>query len=1046
MSRRSRGPLRIILAAVVTAALLACPAYGQTLASVNVTVQDPAGAMVRAAKVVLRSTQTGFQRSVETAESGTAQVLNVPPGEYELRVEAGGFRPNVRPIHLEVGQVASATVTLVIAASTEVSVSAEVEGVDTYKSQISEVLAERQIETLPIKGRNFIDFVMLTPKVTLGNSTSVGSQAPFTEQTPKLSFSGVRETHSVLITLDNVDYTTGLSGLQRASPAQDWVREFRAVTGTYDSDVGRTLGGTVNSVTKSGTNDVHGQFYEFFRNNELNAKNPLASDPKDTLRMNQFGAFIGGPIAKDKAFFFAGYEGQRRGQAARYSSFINTFIESAPGCPVLAPGIPPAPGCVSINATKRFFDLQPEDLRSVLMVNNYDKLIGKLDYQISSATTLTTRYLFSDERNHNSPGAPPGLGLPSTFRDNPIRDQSVAADIIHTFSNTLTGDTVLQFGRRTFHLDPIGAGREPFMAIPNLVQSGGPVGSFTFYQETRLQVAENISWALGRHTLKFGAEFHNLWNSTKSPMFTPGVSVFEPDGYFGVGLYPQPTAVVFYFAMPRSLYESGTPLIARGNDWESSLLPPTAQFEEFDAASSAQFQRRIFGIYLQDQWRVTPRFVLTLGLRYDLETRPFSDRGWYQSDNNNFQPRIGFAFAFNDKTVLRGGAGIYTGPFNWSELVGTTTAFGPITGYMNNPNVPAFVNPSQSLVDLAYYGPVGLPPGPFTSGPAFDAFVRTGTYPALGSLLGFSHGFTTRDFPNPYAENASLQLERSLGRDVQVSIGYSFMHALKLHYFGHANAAPCVAVSPFCPTGATLPNGKPALQPADLNFGFAFLDSPEAYSIYHGGFVTVNKRFRNHFSFNANYTWSKSIDNQTTIQFATGPQNYLRKEEERGVSDNHVGHRLVATALFESPSKNAILRDWSFGLTETVQSGRYQPVLVGFDVNGDGFPFSDRVGLLGRNSYRGDAFRSTDIRVERGLPFTAGSREVRTTFSLEVFNLFNRTNVLDVDNIYLGPDLVGPEPTHYGDGVGGAIPQSGFGRPRSIADMRQLQLSVRFSF
>ena len=355
----------------------------QTLASVSVTVQDPSAAVIQHAKILLASGETGFQRQAVTNENGLAQILSVPPGEYKLTAESQSFKPSTQILHLTVGQSASVTMTLSpLQVTTEVTVSDVAEVVSTSKAQVSEVIDRKQIDTLPIKGRNFIDFVMLTPEVTLGNSTSVGSQAPFTESTPKLSFGGVRETHSVFISLDGVDYTTGLSGLQRSSPAQDWVQEFRAVSNTYESEVGRTLGGIVNSVTRSGGNTPHGGAYEYFRNNKLDATNPLATPGFDTLRLNQFGFTLGGPIAKDKTFFFTGYEGQRRAQAPRYTTFIQDFI-------------------VPINITKQFFGLSPESLGSVLMINDYDKLIGKLDHQFSNSTTLSARYLFSDERPKN---------------------------------------------------------------------------------------------------------------------------------------------------------------------------------------------------------------------------------------------------------------------------------------------------------------------------------------------------------------------------------------------------------------------------------------------------------------------------------------------------------------------------------------------------------------------------------------------------------------------------------------------------------------------
>jgi carboxypeptidase family protein/TonB-dependent receptor-like protein len=1019
MSQRSR--IRFSLPILFSICLILYPvsALSQTLASVSAIVQDTTGAVIQHAKLTVASSETGFQRQAETNDNGLAQVLGIPPGEYKLTAEAAGFKPVTQLMRLTVGQNASANLVLSIQVTTEVTVSDVAETLNTYKAQVSEVIDQHEIQNLPIKGRNFIDFVMLTPEVTLGNSTSVGSQAPFTEQTPKLSFGGVRETHSVFISLDGVDYTTSLSGLQRSSPAQDWVQEFRAVSNTYESEVGRTLGGIVNSVTRSGSNTLHGGAYEYFRNNQLDAVNPLSVGGSDALRLNQFGLTLGGPIVTDKTFYFTGYEGQRRAQSPRFTSFIRDAIGG-------------------INATKQFFGLSPENLNSVLIINDYDKFIGKVDHQFNTSTTLSTRYLFSDERNSGTPGAPPGIGLPSAYRSNPIRDQSLAANLIHTVSNSMTSDTVFQFARRTFHLDPVGAGREPFIAIPNLVQGGGPVGSFTFYRETRLQMGENLAYIHGSHTFKMGVEFNNLWNSTKSSMFTPGVAVFSPDSFFA----PQPFAVVFYFGMPRSLW--GTQLIPRGTDWQASLLPPP-MFKEFDDASSAQFTRQIYGAYFQDQWRPTPRFSVTMGLRYDNERRMFQERNWYAPDNNNFQPRVGFAWQITPATVLRGGFGIYTGPFNWSELIGTSTAFGPITGYLNNPLVSDFVNPSNTLVGLAAFGPVGvqfphfdpvLNQVVFPAASAFANFAATGAYPAPDQLIGFSHGFTTKNFPNPYAENGSLQLERSIGKDIQISAGYNFIHGLKIHYFGDANAAPA----------GTLPNGKQALTLSDPNFGFAFLDSPEAYSIYHGGFLTFNRRFRNNFQLMANYTWSRSIDNQTTIGYPTGPQNYLRKDLERAVSDNHIAHRLVLFGVVESPYQNILLKSWDLGVTTVVQSPRFQSVQVGFDTNGDGFPFSDRVGLLGRNTYQGGNFRNVDLRLERAIPFKLSQKEARATFSLEVFNLFNRKNVIDVNNIYGAGDLIGAEPRRFGDGVQGPIPVLQFGTPRSIADMRQLQLSARISF
>jgi len=262
-----------------------------------------------------------------------------------------------------------------------------VQGDDTEKSEVSQVIDTPKIADLPISGRDFIDFVLLTPSVNVGRSTAVGSQSPFTETVLKLSFGGVRESHTTFFALDGIDYTTSISGVQRSSPSQDWVQEFRVIDSPYTGDNGRNLGSVVNTITKSGTNNVHGSAYEFFRNNELNAKNLLSAPGFNTLRSNQFGATVGGPLRQEKNFYFLGYEGQRRAESPLYSSFILHCID-APNC--LGPGTP------SINQVKQTLGLQPENLGSILQVDDYDKFITRSNNVLSDNTFLNLTYLYSD--------------------------------------------------------------------------------------------------------------------------------------------------------------------------------------------------------------------------------------------------------------------------------------------------------------------------------------------------------------------------------------------------------------------------------------------------------------------------------------------------------------------------------------------------------------------------------------------------------------------------------------------------------------------------
>src|SRR5690349_20280276 len=366
-------------ALVVTAACLlwSWNAAGQELATLKVTVNDQTGAVIPGASISLKNNQTGVKRSDVSESHGLSVIPGVPAGNYELTVDAKGFGQYKAPVSLSVGQTASLTITLGVSVSEQVEVQDVIQGIDTEKSDVSQVIDTPKIKDLPISGRDFIDFVLLTPSVNIGRSTAVGAQSPFTEPVLKLSFGGVRESHTSFFALDGIDYTTSISGVQRISPSQDWVQEFRVVDSPYASDTGRNLGSVVNTVTKSGTNGVHGSVYEFFRNNNLDAKNLLAAPGFDTLRFNQFGGTLGGPIRKEKNFYFLGYEGQRRAESPLYSSFILHCADS-PGC--LGPGSP------SINEVKETLGLQPESLNSFLTIDDYDKFIAKSNNVLSDHT------------------------------------------------------------------------------------------------------------------------------------------------------------------------------------------------------------------------------------------------------------------------------------------------------------------------------------------------------------------------------------------------------------------------------------------------------------------------------------------------------------------------------------------------------------------------------------------------------------------------------------------------------------------------------------
>lgn len=1004
----------------------------QQLATLNVTVTDPSGAAVPNAQVSIQNADTAAKRSDSTNSDGYASLPALQAGNYKMVVSAADFSQYQASLTLTVGQNASVTVVLTVGTKREeVEVREAVAGIDTQASDVGQVIERQSIADLPIAGRDFIDFVLLTPTANIGRSTAVGAQSPFQETVLQLSFAGLRETHSAYFGLDGTDYTTSISGVQRASPSQDWVQEFRVTVSPGDVDSGRNLGAIVNTITKSGTNDVHGSVYEFFRNDALDAKSLLSAPGFSTLRFNQFGGNIGGPIRKDKLFYFAGYEGQRRAESPLYSSFILHCTDN-PGC--LGPGTP------SINQVKESLGLAPENLQSILQVDNYDKFFGKVTAQLSDHTTLNAGYLFTDERKQNVPGAAPGQGLPSTYRNNPLRDQTVYANVLHTFGSNLTSETVVDYGRRIFHLTPVDNGFEPALVVSDLLNSGGFTGSVSYYSEQHVQALENLTYVRGKHSFKFGAEIEPVWIQAATTFFTPGAAIFSPQSFFGAGPpfnappFGPGTPVEYLFLEPKSFF--GQQIPQRTLPFQTGLYSGPAA-ADFNNATNLKFPHTLASFYGQDQWKPKPNLTFTLGLRYDLDFFPSASdvrvTGRMTPTNyGNVQPRAGLAYAFrNGKGVVRASFGLFTGPFDYSDIMVSWQGASAFTN-MTQPILPQFADPTNSLVGLGVSGIVGVS-GPFLATQALNNFAHTGAYPDPALLQQFPLGYSARKFPNAYAEQASLEVENEVASGLFVSVGYQFLHGMKLPVYYSVNGVP----------NGTAPDGIQLFAPSDPNFGFSLLDTPTGYSIYHAGTLSVRKPFAHHYSILGNYTYSKSIDISTDIQLTDTPMDYLHPQLDRALSENDVRNRFVLTLLGESPSTwTPLLRNFKVSMLNTLQSPRYYTIFAGFDVNGDQFPFSDRVGNIGRNTYRGDPSYTTDIRVQRG--FRVNER-LRAEASVEVFNLFNRQNVNGIDTVYGAPVFAGAVPQHFGDGVTSPGNPT-FGSPSYVAPARQIQLALRLNF
>src|SRR5258707_6272850 len=345
------------------ALLLCTAALSQSItASLQGRVADKSGAVLTKATVTATNTETGLSRSTTSDDAGEYKIASLPVGNYKVDVKAGTFQQLSRAIALSVGEIATLDFSLVPGqVEQQLTVTTEAALIEPTRTSTDTVIDQAQIQNLPVNGRQFIDFALLAPGVTIGDTTS-GSTDVIIEPVTKLSFAG-QNIHYNFVAIDGADNMSTASGIQKTTPSQEAVQEFRVINSDYSSQFGRAVGGIVNIVTKSGTNRLHGSAYEYFRNDAMDATNALAAG-FNKLRQNQFGGTLGGPIQKDKTFFFGNYEGQRHVESPFYNSAVLQHL-------------------TEINDTKvNSFGLPAENLR-VNRTINYDNLLARIDHSFS---------------------------------------------------------------------------------------------------------------------------------------------------------------------------------------------------------------------------------------------------------------------------------------------------------------------------------------------------------------------------------------------------------------------------------------------------------------------------------------------------------------------------------------------------------------------------------------------------------------------------------------------------------------------------------------
>jgi len=1105
----------VILTGVVT------PSFAQvggSAAQLNGSVRDESGGSVAKATITLRETETNRTYTALSNDNGLYVLASVPPGRYELTTEASGFAKSTQTgIVLTVGQVATIDVTVKVAATAEkVTVTTETPPVEPTRTEVSQVISANQIESLPISGRLFTDFALLTPGVTTGR-TSLQSTITEAEVT-RISFGGMRDL-SNMVTVDGADTVNTATGSQRGTPSQEAVSEFRVVNNGFGAEQGRAMGGIVNIITKSGTNDMHGSLYDYMENDAVNARTLLqpaatATTPAapKTLRQNQFGGTFGGPVKKDKTFFFMNYEGQRRAEAPTQSPELtnNLALIDAAKTILLGPGF-----SENIGALK---------------TQDSDKGLIKLDHQINTNNRLSLRYNIEDGRSlgvlvgDTLDGG--GIGAPSSGHNNYLRDQSLVGSLSTQLSPSIVNTALAQYARR--HSTFPGASGQPNLDLPNSLLMGHNFGVFDATYESRGQFADSVYWVKGAHLAKFGVDYNRLNDHIIWPGFSPmrivlpGINCLVDfanyvdqkkgtplpyltsnfaEGPCPLALGPQNATLPPFPVTPGpnpADAQNGTPVVfwpdplgSANNSVVDGTIPPpvnTNWQSAYPASATSSYFSDInhgyVGLFVQDQWRLSTKLTLNYGLRWDLET------GLGQEINTRytgFQPRVGFAYSPDKHTVIRAGFGIFDDRYNLSFFFVThpqrAVTFCENAACSQTYPFPGIrqggLNGSYSLNQLPF-----IPNSPFGIEPADAAanLIRFGTYQPVQMITNLflganstvspvGDGTVERNSKIPYSEQGSLEIDREIGHGLVVNIGYLFVSAHHQVRAENLNVCPpggstgansggigCAPAGPPLPGFAA---GKDNFSGVLLPVGLIYYTDNSGNSVYHGATLSVTEHAGQYFRLNANYTFSKTLDDGTFTTFVSTPQDLYKRSQERANSNQDVRNRFIANFTASGP-KQTFLRNTELSGIITLQGARPFTEFVGFDANGDTNPVTDRVGLAARNTYWGDKLQSFDLRLSQAFKFR---EKQKIDVALDVFNALNRPNVNEVTSVYGTYNFCGGKvPVRYKDAVSQAIegnppsfigtcpaagppfPNPAFGAPRTMFNPRQLQLSVKYSF
>jgi hypothetical protein len=1015
-------------------------------ATIGGTIQDEQGGAVAGATVTVTNLATNVATRVTTGSAGTYLAINLAPGRYRVQADAQGFDTKAEAVILDIGQRARLDMTLKVGTLTEA-----VEVVDarrllnTDQAALGSVIDQNLVGKLPLAIRNWDDLLALVPGVQGDRFTEQGGGTSF-GRTGGINVHGARALHNNFL-LDGVDNNSISENVQELTtqvsrPSVDAIQEFKVVTSPYSAEYGRSPGAAISVSTKSGTNELHGTVYDFYRNDSFDSNDffsERAGAPKPANDQNQFGANLGGPIVKDKAFFFADYEGTRitRGvtrltrvptadeRAGRFTSTVRDPLtgQPFPGNVIPAGRIDPTAAAIMAMVPLPNQAGANNFFRQAETIDDSDRILARMDLHPTQNDSLFARYIYSN-RHRFVPGAFGGVidgtGT-SAFGDQKIKTNGLVMGWTRIFSPTVVNefrfswmgaksDAVQEpYGQQPPEAASIsGVPTDPTIAggIPGITIDGyfggsglGRIGSPDFlpkFQHTnQFEFLNTVSWLRGAHAFKFGVD-------VIAPMKNEYLDVPATRG-----------ALRF-----RNRFT--------GNPMADYLLGYVSDFQLSNVWVVEQRHWAAMG-FAQDDWKVSSKLTLNLGLRYDFITPALEaqdqqtnfvpggggalvfasdgsleDRGLVKPDRNNFAPRIGIVYNLNERTVLRGGYGVF---YNLFDRVGSEDQLAL--------NVPGLINNNLSSSNTAplFLLDNGFPAG-FLNPPNLD--------PAAGDLRRLRIRAVSNEAPKTTIQQASLGGQRELFTDLVLSVDFVWTKG--------SNLASLVNLNQPLPNAA----GGNALGALPYpNFGFIEWRAQDGKSEYKGVDVGLEKRFSHGYSFGISYTLADSKDN-TSEQLTTQGSNAFPQEARNfdpwfGPSDYDVRHRLAVNLVADLPfgegkrwatsgAGKAILGGWTFSAIFAARSGRPFTVTqssnnVGQNMTGlpnqVGDPEGNKTveswfntsafqlvpsGVFGnerRNQLRGPDWQSFDFSLQRRIDV---SSRVGAIFRWDVFNLFNRTN------------------------------------------------------